>query len=222
VAWRKLPKQGPLLVIANHPYGVLDGLAIGYLTTLVRSDVKIMAHSLLCQPKEVRAFMLPVDFGGTTEAQQTSLITRRRALEWLRDGHVVVVFPAGGVSTSQSPLHGHAIDNAWHPFIAKLARVRDVIILPVFFHGQNSRLFQIATHLSYPLRLALLFRESMRLIGGKLKVSIGETVPSTGLDKTTDRVAFMKQLRSLVYDLSGPGGPDSNQEFIWPKHIKFD
>jgi putative hemolysin len=221
-AWRQLPKEGPLLVIANHPYGVLDGLSIGYLTTLVRPDVKIMTHSLLCQPKEVQGYMLPVDFGGTPEAQLTSLMTRRRAMEWLKDGHVVVVFPAGGVSTSQSPLRGHAIDNAWHPFIAKLARLPGVNIVPVFFHGQNSRLFQIATHVSYPLRLALLFHESVRKIGGKIKVSLGETVASSSLENTTDRVTFMKQLRSLVYGLAGADGPDGSQEFIWPKHIRFD
>ncbi len=221
-AWRQLPKVGPLLVIANHPYGVLDGLAIGYLTTLVRPDVKIMTHSLLCRPKEVQGYMLPVDFGGTPEAQRTSLMTRRRTLDWLKDGHVVVVFPAGGVSTSQSPFRGPAIDNAWHPFIAKLTRVPDLNIVPVFFHGQNSRLFQIATHTYYPLRLALLFRETSRMIGRGLRVTLGEPVPADSLFVAPDRSGFMRQLRSLVYRLAGPDGPDGSEEFVWPKHIKFD
>jgi putative hemolysin len=70
--WRKVPQQGPVLFIANHPFGVIDGLAMGHLATRVRPDTKIMTHSLLCQPPEARDYLLPVDFGGTAEAQQTA------------------------------------------------------------------------------------------------------------------------------------------------------
>jgi putative hemolysin len=220
-AWRNLPRTGPLLIIANHPYGVLDGLAIGYLSTLVRSDVKIMTHSLLCNPPEVQRFVLPVDFGGTESAQKATVATRKRAREWLRDGHVVVVFPSGGVSTSVTALRGPAVDDPWHPFIASLSRVEGVKIVPVFFHGQNSRIFQIASHVYYPLRLALLFRESVKLMNRQLKVSIGQMVTAQDVPQEEDRWAYMRHLRRMVYTLSGPEGPDGSSEHVWPKHISF-
>jgi putative hemolysin len=218
-AWRNLPKTGPLLVIANHPYGVLDGLAIGFLTTLVRSDVKIMTHSLLCQAKEVKDYMLPVDFGGTVEAQKTSLKTRREAVDWLKDGHVVVVFPAGGVATSVKPFSKQAVDFAWHPFVAKLARIPGVTLVPVYFGGQNSRLFQIASHYSYALRLSLLFRETVRRMGGALPVTVGVPQPSSSIPAFEEREDLMRYLRKMVYGLAGPGGGDTDQEFAFPKRM---
>jgi putative hemolysin len=220
--WRMIPKAGPVLIIANHPFGVLDGLTIGYLSTLARRDVKIMTHSLLCQPKEVQPFMLPVDFSGTAEAQYRTIQTRRNAVNWLKEGHVVVVFPAGGVSTTVTPFSKHAVDSEWHPFIAKLARVKELTIVPVFFAGQNSRLFQIVSHFSYPLRLALLFRESIKRTRNSIEVKIGEFVKSSELPHGEDRTAMMRQLRKLTYELAGTSGPDWQLEFVFPRHISFN
>lgn len=145
-SWDRVPKKGPVLFVANHPFGVIDGLLMGHLCSQVRPDVKIITHSLLCQVPEARDFLLPVDFGGTQKAAQTSALTRRRSVEWIRAGHAVVVFPAGSVSTAQHPLRGAALDAPWHPFTAKLATQPGVTVIPVCFHGQNSRLFQMTCH----------------------------------------------------------------------------
>jgi putative hemolysin len=220
--WRKIPATGPVLIIANHPFGVLDGLTIGYLSTLVRQDVKIMTHSLLCRPREVQPYILPVDFSGTADAQRTSLQTRRDAVNWLKDGHVVVVFPAGGVSTTAKPLSKHAVDSEWHPFIAKLARVGNTMIVPVFFCGQNSRLWQMASHVSYSVRLALLFRESIRRMGSPVNVKIGNTVSHSQLPIQPDRKATLDHLRKLTYELADSDGPDWRETFVWPRHISFN
>jgi putative hemolysin len=221
-AWSRVPARGPLLILANHPFGVLDGLALGHLATRVRPDTRIMTHSLLCQPPEARDYLLPVDFGGTPEAQATTLATRRRAMTWLGAGHSLAIFPGGSVSTSQHPLRGHAIDPAWHPFAAKLARLPGLTILPVYFHGQNSRLFQLTSHVNYALRIALLFRESARRIGTTLRVSAGKPFPSSGIAAMTDRAAMLHELRRRTYALAGPGGPDPDAEFRWPAHISWD
>ncbi len=172
-AWARVPREGPVLFVANHPFGVVDGLMMGHLATAVRPDTKIMTHSLLCQVPEAREFLLPVDFGGTPQAAQTSAQTRRRSVEWLRGGHALAVFPAGSVSTAQNPFRGEALDAAWHPFAAKLARLPEVTVVPVCFHGQNSRLFQIASHIHYALRIALLFRETRVRAGTRIGVSVG-------------------------------------------------
>ena len=221
-AWSKVPAQGPVLFVANHPYGVIDGLIIGHLATRIRPDTRIMTHSLLCQPPEARDFMLPVDFGGTPEAQQTSLLTRRRTLDWLTAGHAVVVFPAGSVSTAQAPFTGPALDPQWHPFAGKLARLPGLTIVPVCFHGQNSRLFHIASHIHYVLRIALLFRETARRMGTTVKVSMGEPVTAAELCAEVGRENLLRELRRRTLSLAGDGAPDPALEFRWPDHVNPD
>lgn len=221
-AWARVPSEGPVLFVANHPFGVIDGLMMGRLATQVRPDTKIMTHSLLCQIPEAREFLLPVDFGGTPEAAQASAMTRRRCVEWLRGGHAVAVFPAGSVSTSPSPWRGPAVDAAWHPFVAKLALIPGVTVIPVCFQGQNSRLFQIASHIHYALRVALLFRESRRREGTGISVSIGTPLQAEDLASLGSRDAVIRELRQRTLSLRGPDAPPPELEFRWPRHISFD
>lgn len=217
-----LPKTGPLLLVANHPFGIIDGFALAHLALSLRPDAKIMTHSLLCQPPEARPYLLPVDFGGTSAARATTLSTCRKALGWLADGHTLAMFPGGSVSTWQSPWHGPATDPAWYPFLGKLATQPGLTIVPVFIHGQNSRLFQMASHVSYPLRIALLFRESARLAGRTVRATLGAPVTAEALANLATREDIIRDLRHRCYALAGPQGPDPDLEFQWPKHIRWD
>lgn len=210
-----IPSQGGLLVIANHPFGILDGLAVGDLISRVRPDLKVMVHSLLCQPVEARDVLLPVDFGEGPDARRTSAETRRQAVDWLKSGHVLVIFPAGSVSTSPRPFAAQAVDCAWHPFVARLAKVAGVRVLPLFVEGQNSRLFQMVSHVSYPARVALIFHETRRRIRKGVRIQVGRAV-SIG-----DQVDVIGKMRKMVYDLAGKGGPSPEKEFVWPRHIRF-
>ncbi|MFO1132215.1 MAG: lysophospholipid acyltransferase family protein [Hyphomicrobiales bacterium] len=222
VAWSRVPRDGPVLFVANHPFGVIDGLLMGDLATRVRPDTRIMTHSLLCQVPEARDYLLPVDFGGTPEAVHTSAMTRRRAVEWLRNGHAVAIFPAGSVSTAQSPFCGPAVDATWHGFAAKLALLPGVTTVPVCFHGENSRLFQIASHIHYALRVALLFRESRRRQGSRISVAFGDAVTAAELALLGGREAVIRELRRRTLSLRGPEAPPPELEFHWPRHITFD
>ncbi|MFN8829510.1 MAG: lysophospholipid acyltransferase family protein [Labrys sp. (in: a-proteobacteria)] len=221
-AWSTIPREGPLLLIANHPFGVVDGLLMGYIATSLRRDVRIMTHSLLCQPPELQDYILPVDFGGTEAARQTTLDTRRRAVDWLRDGHALVVFPSGSVSTAQKPFSGPALESVWAPFVAKLATLPDVTTIPVYVHGRNSRLFQIASHLHYALRIALLFRETRRLTGRTVRATIGSPVDAATLRTLPDRSSILADLRRRTLSMAGPSGPDPEETFVWPSHIRWD
>jgi len=220
--WARVPRDGPVLFVANHPFGVIDGLLMGHLATRVRADTRIMTHSLLCQVPEAREFLLPVDFSGTPEAAQTSAMTRRRCVEWLRGGHAVAVFPAGSVSTAPSPWRGAAVDAAWHPFVAKLALLPGVTVVPVCFLGQNSRLFQIASHIHYALRVALLFRESRRREGSRISVALGDSVTAAELAALGGRDTVVRELRRRTLSLRVPDAPPPELEFQWPRHITFD
>ncbi len=214
----RIPATGPLLVVANHPYGIVDGLLIGHLISTRRADVKLICHSLLCQPTEARDVLLPIDFGPGPEARRVSAETRKRAVEWLDRGHALIIFPAGGISTSPKAMGGVAADLVWHPFIARLARREGVKTLAMYIGGQNSRLFQMVSHWSYPLRLALIFHETKRVMRRPVKVAVAEPVDMALAEDKSDLVG---SLRSLTYGMAPQGGPTAADVFEFPKRLNL-
>lgn len=211
-----VPPTGGLLLVANHPFGIVDGLALGQLGMRLRGNVQIMTNRALCQPTEVTPHLLPVDFTGTAEGRRISANSRRLAADLLAEGKVVAVFPGGGIATANAPFRGRAFDSEWHSFVGRLATIRNVTTLPVFFGGQNSRLFHIASHLSYPLRVALVFHETRRLMGRHIDMRIGSPIRYDTLrNLPKDAVAF--ELRRITMGLGGIG----DGTFVWPPHVKW-
>jgi putative hemolysin len=204
-ALNAIPKTGPVIFISNHPYGVLDGITLTWLALKARSDTKVLANDVLCQSPEAAAHLLPVAFAPTREARETNVRSRLTAQAWLKQGHAIGIFPGGGVSTTEKPLHAQAVDLPWAPFTAKLVRMSGATIVPVFFTGQNSRLFQIASHMSLTLRLSLVFRETARRIGTDLGVRIGRPIPFSELEHLTNRDDLVKELRRRTFGLARPG-----------------
>ncbi|MGE3873789.1 MAG: lysophospholipid acyltransferase family protein [Parvibaculaceae bacterium] len=199
------PLDGPVVFIANHPYGVLDGISLAWLSTLIRPDTKVLANSVLCQIPEARDNLLPVDFAGTRTARETNVRSRLTAQSWLRGGHAIGIFPGGGVSTSERPHKGPAVELPWAPFTAKLVRASRAAVVPVFFVGQNSRLFQLASHISDTLRLSLVFRETARRMGTRLTMRVGKPIPFTEIAHIEDRGELVKELRRRTFALAQPG-----------------
>ena len=197
-AW---PKTGPLFVISNHPFGVLDGLVACLLVSRVRTDFRVLMNSVLLRADEIKPFMLPIDFAETKAAMKTNLQSRAEAKAHLMGGGCLVIFPAGGVSTTPTVWHKHAIDTDWKPFTARMISQARAPVAPMFFAGQNSRLFQLVSHISLTLRLSLLFKEVHDRIGSEVRVRIGDVVPYDALANITDRYAFMQRLRELTYAL---------------------
>jgi putative hemolysin len=200
------PKTGPLIVVSNHPFGVLDGVVICHLVSKVRQDFRVLTNSVLYRAEEIREFLLPIEFSETEEALKTNLKSRAEAKTHLMKGGCLIVFPAGGVSTTPTVWHKRAIDTDWKTFTARLITQAKAPVAPVFFAGQNSRLFQLASHVSMTLRLSLLFKEVHDRIGSKLPVRIGAAIPFDRLPSTDDRHVFMSRLRQMTYDL-GEGVP---------------
>ena len=200
------PKEGPLVVVANHPFGVLDGVVICHLVSRVRKDFLVLTNSVLYRAEEIRPFLLPVDFAETEEALQTNLKTRAKAKAHLQGGGCLVVFPAGAVSTTPSLWHKNAIDSEWKTLTARLIAQAKAPVAPVYFAGQNSRLFQLASHVSMTLRLSLLFKEVHDMIGSEMPVRLGDVIPYGLLSAISDRHKFMDHLKSTTYAL-GQGVP---------------
>ncbi|HWA92724.1 MAG TPA: lysophospholipid acyltransferase family protein [Rhizomicrobium sp.] len=201
------PKTGPLVVVSNHPFGVLDGVVIAQIVSRVRQDFLVLTNSVLYRAEEIRPFLLPVDFAETEEALQTNLKTRAAAKAHLQKGGCLVVFPAGGVSTTPSVWHKRAIDSEWKTLTGRLISQSKAPVAPVYFAGQNSRLFQLASHVSMTLRLSLLFKEVHDKIGSEIHVRMGEIMPYEKLSTIQDRREFMDHLKGATYAL-GKGVPN--------------
>ena len=198
-----IPKKGPVVFVANHPYGVLDGIVISWLVSKVRSDFVVLTNAILMRAPEVQGFILPIDFSETEEAQRTNLASRAAARAQLERGGVVVVFPAGAVSTAPDKLGlKPAVDGRWQPFVSQLIQRSKADIVPIWFGGQNSRLFQIASHVSYTLRISLIFHEVKSRIGTSLQVAIGAPIPFDAVAGIKDRQALADDLRERVYAMA--------------------
>lgn len=199
----RIPRTGPVVIVANHPYGVLDGIVLSWLIEKVRSDFYVLTNAVLLRAPEVRDFVLPVDFAATPEAVQTNIASRAKARDHLAKGGCIVVFPAGGVSTAPDRLGRRpAIDAPWQPFTGQLIQRAKASVVPVCFSGQNSRLFQIASHLSLTLRLSLIFHEVRNRIGTSLPVAVGDPIPFAKIAHLKDRQELANELMARTYALA--------------------
>lgn len=198
----KIPRSGPVLFIANHPYGVIDGLIICNIAAQTRQRFKILTNSALCKVDELLPYLLPIDFNDTKEAIQTNINTKKETLETLRQGGAVVIFPAGGIATAKKPF-GPATDLEWKLFAGKLIQQAKATVVPVYFHGQNSRIFQLASQFSLTLRLSLIIHETNNKIGKTIQVSIGNPIPYESLATIKKRKELLQHLRDVIYGLPG-------------------
>ena len=203
-----IPANGPLVLIANHPYGILDGLMMGHLLHKARGDFRILANSVFRRAEDLNKVLLPISFDETKEAVKQNLQTRSDALTYLGQGGAIGVFPGGTVSTSARPF-SRPMDPGWRNFTAKMIAKSDATVMPIYFSGSNSRLFQVASHMHYNLRLGLLIKEFHARIDEPVQLVIGEPIASAQLAPLkSDPNAMMEYLRKATYALS-PGAMKS-------------
>ncbi len=168
----EVPRQGPLLVVANHPYGQIDGVVLSHLVETLRPDYQVIAWEILNAADQLEDVVLPISFKDDYRARRNNLLTLRRSIQSLQNGRTVILFPAGSTSVSKG-WWGLAEDAPWQKFLAKLISAANPTVLPVYVHGQNSRLFQIASHLNYNLKLSLFFHEMIRMRGQSVRLTLG-------------------------------------------------
>lgn len=197
-----IPAQGPLVVISNHPYGILDGLMMGHILSELRGDFRILANSVFTKADDLNRVVLPISFDENKEAVRQNLKTRKEALRYLNDGGAIGIFPGGTVSTSARPF-SKPMDPSWRSFTARMIAKSDATVVPIYFDGQTSRLFQIASHLHYTLRMGLLIKEFKKRVDAPVRVVIGDPISRDELQKrSNDARELMEFLRESTYALS--------------------
>jgi putative hemolysin len=197
-----IPAEGPVVMIANHPYGILDGLMMGHILSQARGDFRILAHRIFRKAEDIERIILPISFDETKEALALNIETRKTALRYLADGGAIGIFPGGTVSTAARPF-GRPMDPGWRSFTARMIAKSDATVVPVFFDGHNSRLFQLMSHLHTTLRMGLLIKEFRARVNSPVEVVIGKPIPRAELQPyARDAKAMMDFLRETTYALS--------------------
>ena len=168
----RIPKTGPVIIVANHPHGLVDGMVLAELIGRVRTDYKILTRSLLTGIPEIEQFMIPVPFPHEENAIPKSLEMRKSAMAHLAKGGVVVLFPSGVVASSDS-WFGPAIEREWNPFTAKMVVKSGASVVPIHFPGANSRAYQIANQVSATIRQGLLLHEVVHALNRSQRPHVG-------------------------------------------------
>jgi putative hemolysin len=216
----------PLVIVANHPFGIGDGIAVLSMAERLGRPFRVMIKAELLKIDEMKPYSLPIDFQETKEALKNNLAVRQEALKLLKQGVTIVIFPAGGVATAPKGF-GKAQDLPWKMFPARLVQEARASVVPVHFSGQNGRLFHIVSgpmnmvdedsplkrmvgQVSLTLRTSLLIREFVRLSGKSISVRIGKVIAWPELAPLRDRKELIAHLYRAVFSLA-PQQPDRHR-----------
>ncbi|QIZ82590.1 acyltransferase [Thalassovita gelatinovora] len=199
----RIPAEGPVVVVANHPHGLVDGMVLAELIGRRRPDYRILTRELLTGIDEVASsYLIPVPFPHEEDAQRKSVEMRAAAMDYLKQGGVVSVFPSGVVASSKS-VFGPVIEAEWNVFTAQLIRRSGAKVVPIRFMGQNSRWYQIANQISATLRQGLLLHEIVHSCNRPQKPVVGEPLTAAQMERlSSDPRGFIAWLRDYTLSLS--------------------
>jgi putative hemolysin len=199
-----IPKTGPTVLVANHPHGMVDGMILADLIGRVRPDYRILTRSILTGiDEEAGNFMIPVPFPHEPDAHIKMIEMRRTAMDHLKGGGLIALFPSGVVASSET-MFGPAIEAEWNVFTSSMIRKSGATVVPCFFPGANSRWYQIANRISATLRQSLLLHEIAHACGKPQKPVVGKPFDDDDV-KTRQKEprVFMAWLREQTLGLRG-------------------
>jgi putative hemolysin len=197
----RIPARGPAMAVANHPYGMVDGLALMLVLNRVRPDFKILANSWLRWIRELGEQMILVNPFQTAAANSENRASLRQALNWLKGGGLLATFPAGEVAHLDWKAHS-VTDAAWKTTAARLCLRARCATVPIFFEGANSVPFQVAGILHPGMRTSALAREFARMRGKTVRLHIGAAIPYSTLAGYGDAEQATGYLRDRTFFLT--------------------
>lgn len=202
--FERIPAKGPLVAVANHPFGVLDGAVLAVLLSRIRPDVRVLANSLLAGIPELHQHCIFVDPFHTTSSADKNLKSLKQAIDWLRQGGALAVFPAGEVSQI-NVREAHITDPAWNTVATRLVRKTGATALPVYFSGRNSMAFQLLGLIHPRFRTLFLLQEFLQQRAKRVRIRIGKPIPAELIASLECDEEATEYLRLRTYLLSYRG-----------------
>jgi putative hemolysin len=213
-----IPKEGPCVVICNHPFGAMDGVSILRILKDVRPDVKVMANFLLKEIKPIESFFLDVNpFENITS--KSSLSGIKHCLQHVQSGGCLVIFPAGEVSSFQLDAKS-VVDGKWSQSVFKLIQKTQATIVPIFYDGRNSNLFLFLSWIHPYLRTMALPSEMLKKKNGNISAVIGKPILYEDWKVIDDAAKLNRFIRAKVYAL-GSDLDVRRSYFQWKDILKW-
>lgn len=195
-----IPKSGRLIIVANHAFGVADGVSLCSVISNIRQDYKMITHKVLRQADAVKDKIIPIDFSPNKEAILSNIDARKEAEKVLRNDGVIIIFPSGQIATKEDlKITTKADDGDWKQFVSKLILKTKSPVLPSYFEGQNSQLYHIASKMGLTFKYSLLMYELTRKIGDTINLHFGKVIPFSDFEKIGDLIEITKHIRNKTY-----------------------
>ncbi len=197
-----IPNKGRLVIVANHAFGVADGVSLCSVVSNIRQDYKIITHKVLRQADAVKEKIIPIDFSNNRQAILANIQARKQAEKVLQNDGVIVIFPSGQIATKENlKFKTKADDGEWKQFVSKLIVKTKSPVLPSYFEGQNSQLYHIANKMGQTFRYSLLMYELTRKIGDTINLHFGKVIPFADFEKIDNLIEITKLIRKKTYSL---------------------
>ncbi len=199
-----IPATGSLLMIANHPFGIIDGLIMCSLASETRGDFKIITHETLRFAPELDKYILPIDFKeNSKETIKRNIETTKKAKNHLLNDGLLIIFPSGSVSMSSNRRFSPK-DDEWKQFPAKLIRQTKTNVLPIFFDGKNGLLFHLfaSKFKNQTLKYSSYLHETKKMIGKEIIIKSGELIKYEDISEIEDRSKLTEYLKNKTYNLA--------------------
>ena len=190
-----IPKEGPCVIVANHPHGMSDGLMFGDIAMRIRSDIRIIVNEFLDCVRGMRPYEIKVDVYGGDKAKRANMQSMKQILQWLREGHCILVFPSGSAASYSKQDDGRVVDDPWQTNISSMIRKTNATVVPMHISGQTGKLFQLVTRVAKEHRSSLLAREIKRDGRMRHNIRIGKPISPSVFSMLKDDTALSDYLR---------------------------